>query len=89
MQAGGVGDGKTQFHHVASTVLQQGHLCPLPLAQQPVYWQYDHSLHVFPLPDLLVLADGGSQSHLTFQECQCVTPVRSRPFLCRAVGGGL
>lgn len=27
------------FGHLALTVLQQSHLCPLPLAQQPVYWQ--------------------------------------------------
>eukprot|EP00192_Tetraselmis_astigmatica_P002520 CAMPEP_0117671648 /NCGR_PEP_ID=MMETSP0804-20121206/13457_1 /TAXON_ID=1074897 /ORGANISM="Tetraselmis astigmatica, Strain CCMP880" /LENGTH=563 /DNA_ID=CAMNT_0005480145 /DNA_START=264 /DNA_END=1955 /DNA_ORIENTATION=+ len=72
--SGGVGGPDKQFEHLASTVLQQGHLCPLPLAQQPVYWQHDHAMHLFPLPHVLVLADGGGQSSISFHGCECVTP---------------
>lgn len=72
---GGIGDAEQQFEHLMATVLQQSHLCPLPLNQQPVYWQYDHAMHLFPLPHLLVLADGGGQAHTSFSGCKCVTPV--------------
>eukprot|EP00873_Tetraselmis_striata_P041547 jgi/Tetstr1/461811/TSEL_006893.t1 len=71
---GGIGDAEQQFEHLMATVLQQSHLCPLPLNQQPVYWQYDHAMHLFPLPHLLVLADGGGQAHTSFSGCKCVTP---------------
>ncbi len=39
------------------TILSQGHLTPLPLHVRPVYWQYDHALWLYPLPDLVVLGD--------------------------------
>jgi len=37
------------------TILNQGHLSPLPLNESPVYWNYDHTLHLNPLPDLVSL----------------------------------
>ena len=43
--------------HFVRTVLSQAHLCPLPLHVRPVYWQYDHALRLYPLPDLVVLGD--------------------------------
>lgn len=43
--------------HLVKTVLDQGHLCPLPLDKRPIYWNADHALRLYPLPDLLVLAD--------------------------------
>ncbi|CAI7907636.1 unnamed protein product, partial [Closterium sp. NIES-53] len=38
------------FTHVATTVVHQAHLSPLPLAAQPVFWDYDFTLHLFPAP---------------------------------------
>lgn len=32
------------------TVLDQGHLCPLPLAVRPIYWSHDHALRIYPSP---------------------------------------
>lgn len=43
--------------HFVRTILSQAHLCPLPLHVRPVYWQYDHALRLYPLPDLVVLGD--------------------------------
>jgi len=43
--------------HLVKTVLDQAHLCPLPLDKRPVYWNHDHALRLYPLPDVLVMAD--------------------------------
>lgn len=61
------------------TVLQQSHLCPVPLENQSVYWQYDHALHLYPAPDLVVLADSAASAQFTFKDSACVNPVSSHP----------
>eukprot|EP00494_Astrolonche_serrata_P006529 UN06553 len=38
--------------HLVTTVLAQAHLCPVPILCQPRYWQYDHALRMYPLPDV-------------------------------------
>jgi len=43
--------------HLAKTLLDQGHLCPLPVYQRPVHWNADHLLMLHPTPHLLVVAD--------------------------------
>lgn len=35
------------------TLLDHGHLCPLPLTSRPIYWELDYTLRLFPLPDLV------------------------------------
>ena len=47
------------FEHAALTLLQQSHLCPLPLDAAPVSWDADGGLRLYPLPHALVLAGGG------------------------------
>jgi DNA polymerase epsilon subunit 2 len=47
------------FEHAALTLLQQAHLCPLPLDAAPVSWDVDGGLRLYPLPHALVLAGGG------------------------------
>lgn len=61
------------------TVLQQSHLCPVPLENQSVYWQYDHALHLYPAPDLVVLADSAAPAQFTFKDTACVNPVGGSP----------
>ncbi|GIX94149.1 DNA polymerase epsilon subunit 2 [Caerostris darwini] len=39
------------------TVIANGHLLPLPLNVAPIYWEYDHALSLYPLPDVVVCAD--------------------------------
>jgi hypothetical protein len=34
-----------------------GHLSPVPLLTNPIYWQYDYSVQLYPLPDILVLSE--------------------------------
>ncbi|XP_045048610.1 DNA polymerase epsilon subunit 2 isoform X3 [Desmodus rotundus] len=60
--------------HFVKTILSQGHLTPLPLYVCPVYWAYDFALRVYPVPDLLVIADKYDPFTLTNTECLCVNP---------------
>ncbi|KAI3430534.1 hypothetical protein D9Q98_005127 [Chlorella vulgaris] len=68
------GDEAPIFEHVCATVLQQSHLCPVPLEFQPVYWEWDHSLYVYPMPDALVLADSAAAGCFQFDSCSCLNP---------------
>lgn len=69
-----VSSAEALFEHLCMTVLQQSHLCPVPLENQSVYWQYDHALHLYPAPDLVVLADSAASAHFTFKDTACVNP---------------
>ena len=64
------------FKQLAMTLLQESHLCPVPLESQAVYWQHDHALALYPLPHLLVLADSVPPNSTTFEDCHCLNPVR-------------
>jgi DNA polymerase epsilon subunit 2 len=44
---------ETLADHLVRTVCDQSHLCPLPISVKPVYWNYDHVLHLYPLPDFV------------------------------------
>ena len=76
------------FEHLCVTVLQQSHLCPVPLETRPVYWQYDHALHLYPAPDLVVLADSAAAAQFSFKDTEFVNPVRAGVTLtCFACAG--
>nr|XP_030131166.3 DNA polymerase epsilon subunit 2 isoform X2 [Taeniopygia guttata] len=64
-------------NHFVKTILSQGHLSPLPLYVSPVFWAYDYSLRVYPLPDLLVTADKHDPFTVTSSDCLCINPVRA------------
>ncbi len=76
------------FEHLCATLLQQSHLCPVPLEAQPVFWNFDHALHLYPIPDVLVLADRAPCASFAFppmpadqldQSCVCLNPVSAQP----------
>lgn len=70
-------DPAVTFAHLALTLLQQSHLCPLPLAAQPVHWAFDQALQLYPLPHALVLADGAAgQEEFRHEGCAAFSPVR-------------
>ncbi|CAI5962505.1 unnamed protein product, partial [Closterium sp. NIES-64] len=62
------------FTHVATTVVHQAHLSPLPLVAQPVFWDYDFTLHLFPAPHVLILADSSGQSSAVVNGITCINP---------------
>ncbi|GIL67859.1 hypothetical protein Vafri_21147, partial [Volvox africanus] len=61
--------------HLSLTLLQQGHLAPLPLLGQPVYWQYDSAMSLYPLPDAVILADAtAGQDDFVHDGCHVINP---------------
>lgn len=52
------------------------HAHPLA-ALQPIYWEHDHALYCYPLPDAMVLADAAPAAAFEFDSCSCLNPVRS------------
>lgn len=56
------------------TVLEQAHLCPLPLSVQPRVWEYDHSLTVYPQPHFLVVAEQSQPAKLEQDDCIGINP---------------
>ncbi|XP_073247665.1 DNA polymerase epsilon subunit 2-like [Porites lutea] len=56
------------------TVLAQAHLCPIPPYVRPIYWTQDHSLRVYPVPDLMILADKYDPYTCSSLECVCTNP---------------
>jgi hypothetical protein len=84
-------DPAVSFAHLALTLLQQSHLCPLPLAAQPVHWAYDQALRVYPLPHALALVDSSAgQEEFRHEGCTVFSPVgRARACMCVGVGVGV
>eukprot|EP00899_Mesostigma_viride_P008067 jgi/Mesvir1/17261/Mv07669-RA.1 len=62
------------FCHMVTTVLQEAHLCPLPLTSQPVLWDYDHALRLYPSPHTLVLGDACELQETSVDGCKAFTP---------------
>jgi len=60
--------------HFARTLTCQGHLAPLPLYTSPVYWDFDRSLYLYPLPDLIVSADKFEPFAAENLECKVINP---------------
>lgn len=62
------------FDQVCSTILQESHLSPIPLDYQPIRWEFDHALWVYPNPHGLVLADSEPAARSIFDTCDCLNP---------------
>lgn len=46
-------EGHDICQQLVESILDQGHLCPLPLHVRPVYWDLDYTLRLSPLPHLV------------------------------------
>lgn len=62
------------FDHYAKSIICQSHLTPLSLSVIPIYWKYDHTLQLYPTPDLIVAADQFEAFATTYSNCQVVNP---------------
>ena len=60
--------------HAIKSVLDQGHLSPLPLSASPIYWQHDASLRLYPFPDALIVGDNVDQYYENYEECDAINP---------------
>ena len=63
--------GSNWVQHTVKTLLDQGHLSPLP---SPIYWQYDHALRLYPLPNAVILGDRVDQFYENYASCDCINP---------------
>ncbi|KAJ4839699.1 DNA-directed DNA polymerase epsilon, subunit B [Turnera subulata] len=62
------------FEHLVATIIHQSHLCPLPLLIQPIIWNYDHCLHLYPSPHAIVLGDKSEQKAFKYTGITCFNP---------------
>lgn len=60
--------------HLAKTVIDQGHLCPISLQHRPTIWTLDHTLCFFSCPDVLVIADQVGQYSVSYNQCNILNP---------------
>ncbi|KAJ0409321.1 hypothetical protein ATCC90586_000558 [Pythium insidiosum] len=60
--------------HLVKTLIDQAHLCPLPLLAAPVHWAFDSALQLFPLPDVLILGDSTEQYQLGYSSVAVFHP---------------
>ncbi|XP_053620479.1 DNA polymerase epsilon subunit 2 [Plodia interpunctella] len=60
--------------HLIKTLLSQCSLSPLSLGVQPVYWKHADALSLYPMPDLVVVADHFQPYTRAYQDCQLVNP---------------
>ncbi|XP_061356039.1 DNA polymerase epsilon subunit B [Gastrolobium bilobum] len=62
------------FQHLVATITHQSHLCPLPLTVQPIIWNYDHCLYLYPTPHAIVLGDRSQQKAFKYTGITCFNP---------------
>ncbi|XP_077236246.1 DNA polymerase epsilon subunit B2 [Tasmannia lanceolata] len=62
------------FEHLVATITHQSHLCPLPLTVQPILWNYDHCLRLYPTPHTIVLGDKSEQKAFKYTGITCFNP---------------
>lgn len=60
--------------HLTKTLLSQCCLVPTSLRVQPIYWRHACALNLYPLPDLVVVADHFQPFTRTYKECHVVNP---------------
>ncbi|XP_072946418.1 DNA polymerase epsilon subunit 2 [Epargyreus clarus] len=60
--------------HLTKTLLSQCTLSPLSLGVQPMYWKHADALNLYPMPDLVVVADNFQPYTRSYQNCQVVNP---------------
>ncbi|KAI5445209.1 hypothetical protein KIW84_013456 [Lathyrus oleraceus] len=59
------------FQHYVATITHQSHLCPLPLTKQPIIWNYDHGLDLYPTPHTIVLGERSPQKAFKYTGTTC------------------
>nr|CAD7395680.1 unnamed protein product [Timema poppensis] len=60
--------------HFTKTILCQAHLAPLPLSVCPIYWAHDTAMQLYPLPDLVVVADQFNAFTASYMDCIVTNP---------------
>ncbi|KAG6401972.1 hypothetical protein SASPL_138840 [Salvia splendens] len=66
--------GHNSILQLVATIVHQSHLCPLPLSIQPISWNFDHSLHLYPTPQTIILGDRSEQKAFKYTGITCFNP---------------
>ncbi len=63
-------------NHAIKTMMDQGHLCPVPLSSLPIYWKNDHLMRLYPPPDAVILGDKstGRYYETYMEDCDIMNP---------------
>lgn len=65
----------SEARKVVKTILDQGHLSPFAKNLKPIIWHLDHTLHLSPIPSVLILSDPSSPAFdVTYNGCRCLNP---------------
>ena len=72
--AGAAARASVVTEHLVKTVIDQGHLSPLPMSVVPVRWVHDCSLRLYPLPDMLLMADHYDAYHHAYNGTVALNP---------------
>lgn len=60
--------------HLTKTLLGQCTLAPLSIGVQPVFWRHASGLNLYPLPDLVIVADHFQPFVRNYKDCQVINP---------------
>lgn len=63
-----------QPHQIHQTLLDQGHLSPMSLATQARQWNMDHALGLYPVPDMLCVAEASRAVNEDMKGVRCINP---------------
>jgi DNA polymerase epsilon subunit 2 len=64
---------RTPHSKMVKTILDQGHL--MPVARAPIYWNYDHALRLYPLPDAFILGcSSAMEDYEIYEGCDAIKP---------------
>ncbi|KAI1928156.1 DNA-directed DNA polymerase epsilon, subunit B [Ophidiomyces ophidiicola] len=70
---------------LVKSLLDQGHLSPFPTTIRPILWDYSASLHLYPLPTTLILADPATGPFsMTYEGCNILNP---GSFVSKSISG--
>ena len=63
---------QSEHRHLLCTLLSQSHLSPVTVDAQPVYWPYDASLSLYPLPHVLFVLDDRCEFEVEYDGCLAI-----------------
>ncbi|KAK4884432.1 hypothetical protein RN001_000703 [Aquatica leii] len=63
-----------RINYVTRTIISQGHLTPFSLNALTVHWDFDYTLRLYPLPNLIVLGDKTEAYAAEYKGCQVINP---------------
>lgn len=69
---GGAAAVQSDHRHLLCSLLSQSHLSPVTVDAQPVYWPYDASLSLYPLPHVLFVLDDRCEFEVEYDGCLAI-----------------